>query len=334
MSRLTFAIFLSRARKAHGDKYDYGQVILVDSKTKIRIGCPVHGIFEQIPRSHMLGFGCKACAVVAMADKRRLSADQFIARSRAAHGDKYDYSRIVYHSNDQHVEILCPEHGAFFQDPNGHMSGKGCLRCGAARRGKDRRSTTAAFIEKARAVHGDKYDYSTTDYRTSTTNVDIVCPEHGTFSQSPNNHLKGKGCPKCGVAVLSFLFRKDSKVYLAEIKAAHGDRFDYSLVNYRDAYSPVTLICVEHGPITKSAREWLKFGCFQCGREFARGEASAFHGRLHRVGAKEARRQVLIRAHPLYRHVRNVDHRVPCTRGVSPDRRGPPQGQRMPTMRH
>lgn len=265
MSRLTFAIFLSRARKAHGDKYDYGQVILVDSKTKIRIGCPVHGIFEQIPRSHMLGFGCKACAVVAMADKRRLSADQFIARSRAAHGDKYDYSRIVYHSNDQHVEILCPEHGAFFQDPNGHMSGKGCLRCGAARRGKDRRSTTAAFIEKARAVHGDKYDYSTTDYRTSTTNVDIVCPEHGTFSQSPNNHLKGKGCPKCGVAVLSFLFRKDSKVYLAEIKAAHGDRFDYSLVNYRDAYSPVTLICVEHGPITKSAREWLKFGCFQCG---------------------------------------------------------------------
>jgi hypothetical protein len=85
MSRLTFETFLSHAREAHGDKYDYAQV--GNSKTKIRIGCPVHGIFEQIPRSHMLGFGCKKCAVVATAEKKRLTAEQFIARSRTAHGE-------------------------------------------------------------------------------------------------------------------------------------------------------------------------------------------------------------------------------------------------------
>lgn len=223
MSRLTLDTFLLRAREAHGDKYDYAHVVLSDSKTKIRIGCPVHGIYEQIPGSHMRGFGCKACGTAATTEKKRLTVEQFIARSRTAHGDKYDYSRVEYHKNDQDVEILCPEHGAFFQTPNGHMSGTGCPRCAAAMRGNGRRSTTAVFIGKARAVHGDKYDYSTTVYRTSAINVEIVCPEHGPFSQNPNNHLRGKGCRKCGEAALASLFRKNSDVYVSEITATHGD---------------------------------------------------------------------------------------------------------------
>lgn len=265
MSRLTLESFLSRAREAHGDRYDYSQVVLVDSKTKIRIGCHTHGIFEQIPGSHMKGFGCKACAIDTTAEKRRLTVDQFIARSREVHGGKYDYSRVDYQRSDLDVEIICPVHGAFTQTPNAHMSGNGCLRCGAAKRGGDRRSAAAAaFIEKARAVHGDRYDYSPTVYRTATTNVEIVCREHGPFPQTPNNHLRGKGCGKCGKAALADLFRKDGDVYLSEITAVHGDQFDYSLVSYRSAYSPVTLICVEHGPVTKAAREWLRFGCFQC----------------------------------------------------------------------
>src|SRR4051812_14078290 len=135
MGRLTFCLFLSRAREAHGDKYDYAQVILVNGKTKVRIGCPVHGIFEQIPDTHMRGFGCKACGTVASAAKKKLTVDQFVKRSRTAHGHRYDYSRVTYNGNDEDVEIICPEHGTFFQTPAGHMSGKGCSRCAAVKRG-------------------------------------------------------------------------------------------------------------------------------------------------------------------------------------------------------
>ncbi|MGY8635818.1 hypothetical protein RAD15_25435 [Bradyrhizobium sp. 14AA] len=265
MGRLTLDLFLSRARKAHGDKYEYEHVVLVNGKTKIRIGCPVHGIFEQIPDTHMRGFGCKACGAIDSADKRRFTAHEFIKRSRSAHGSRYDYSRVIYRGNDQNVAIICSEHGTFSQTPAGHMSGKGCSRCAAAKRGSDRRSSIATFIEKAKAVHRGKYDYSSTVYRTSNDDVEIICPTHGLFSQNPNNHLRGKGCRKCGEIVLSSLFRKESDVYLAEIQAAHGSRLDYSLANYKSAYSPVTLICSTHGPITKPARDWLKHGCFQCG---------------------------------------------------------------------
>lgn len=59
------------------------------------------------------------------------------------------------------------------------------------------RLTTEVFVERARAVHGDRYDYSRVEYVNGDTKVMIVCPEHGEFSQRPRCHLEGQTCPRC-----------------------------------------------------------------------------------------------------------------------------------------
>ena len=61
--------------------------------------------------------------------------------------------------------------------------------------------TTEIFIERARKMHGDKYGYSKVEYVNSSTKVCILCPEHGEFWQEALSHLRGHGCPKCGIEV-------------------------------------------------------------------------------------------------------------------------------------
>lgn len=90
------------------------------------------------------------------------------------------------------VCIICPEHGEFWQSIHRHLSGANCPKCVGGIK-----LTTEEFIEKAKAVHGDKYDYSKVHYRNTATKVCIICREHGEFWQTPNNHLFGAGCPAC-----------------------------------------------------------------------------------------------------------------------------------------
>ena len=125
---------------------------------------------------------------------KQLTKDIFIERARKTHGNKYDYSQVDYINNRTKVCIVCPIHGAFWQAPNNHMKGVGCQKC--ARKYKP---TAQEFAERAREIHGDKYDYSNVDYKNARTKICIVCPEHGEFWQVPDSHLRGYGCPRCGI---------------------------------------------------------------------------------------------------------------------------------------
>lgn len=127
----------------------------------------------------------------------KLTKTQFIQRSAPKHGNKYDYSKVVYLKNNLKVCIICPEHGEFWQTPANHMWGFGCRKCADDELSKTRTSTTEAFIIKARQVHGDKYDYSKVVYVNNSTKVCIICPEHGEFWQTPSNHLFGFSCEGC-----------------------------------------------------------------------------------------------------------------------------------------
>lgn len=125
---------------------------------------------------------------------RRMTTDEFVERAKQVHGEKYDYSETVYISNKQPVTIICPEHGPFQQRPINHLSGKGCPYCAG-----NARMTTRTFIDKARAVHGDKYGYRLAEYTGYHKKVSIICPVHGKFEQTPCDHLHGHGCPSCAV---------------------------------------------------------------------------------------------------------------------------------------
>ena len=128
---------------------------------------------------------------------RKLTTEEFIERAKKVHGDKYDYSKTEYANNYTKVCIICPEHGEFWQTPNCHLDGQGCPKCGIKKRSVNKTLTTEEFIKKAMDIHGDKYDYSKVQYLNNRTKVCIICPEHGEFWQTPHNHLKGNGCPKC-----------------------------------------------------------------------------------------------------------------------------------------
>lgn len=122
------------------------------------------------------------------------TTNDFIRKARLLHGDKYNYSKVNYVNSDVKVCILCPEHGEFWQVPRTHLSGSGCPICVGRRKMR-----TIDFVKRAKAKHGDKYDYSKAEYKGNSEKVCIICPEHGEFWQSAGSHMKGVGCPKCGI---------------------------------------------------------------------------------------------------------------------------------------
>ncbi len=248
---VTIDDFIEKARKIHGDKYDYSRTNYVGSKIKTTIICPEHGEFEQTPGGHLSGYGCPKCAALTKTVGRRLSIEKFIEKAKEVHGDKYDYSKVVYINNHTKVTIVCPIHGEFEQTPHDHLSGKGCIKCVRP----NSSLTKEEFIEKAKEVHGDKYDYSKVVYINSTTPVTIVCPEHGEFLQKPINHLRGSGCHKC-----TGLIRLTTSEFIEKAKEVHGDKYDYSKVVYINNHTKVTIVCPIHGEFEQIPNTHL-LGC-------------------------------------------------------------------------
>lgn len=192
--RLTTEEFITRAREVHGHKYDYSLVEYVNWRTPVKIICPIHGVFEQIPNNHLKGRKCLFCA-----GNQQSNTNEFITRGREVHGGKYGYSLVKYKDSRTKVKIICPIHGMFEQRPYSHLQQKaGCPQCAWEQLSEQRRLSAEEFITRAREVHGDRYDYSLVEYVNNSTPVKIICSEHGVFEQTPGNHTSMKaGCPQC-----------------------------------------------------------------------------------------------------------------------------------------
>jgi hypothetical protein len=200
---LTLDRFIERANKIHKGRYDYSRVEFKNVESKVEIICPDHGPFLQRLMSHLKGFGCARCGRVETAKKLGHTRDRFLEDARQAHGDRYDYSQVEYVNALTKVTIICPDHGPFRQKPANHIRDVGCPICGDERTAAQRTKTTEYFVQKAREVHGDRYDYSRVEYKSAHEKVEIVCTEHGPFWQSPANHTKGDtaaGCPGCALS--------------------------------------------------------------------------------------------------------------------------------------
>lgn len=124
-----------------------------------------------------------------------------------------------------------------------------------------RKLTKEEFIKKAIARHGDKYDYSKVNYINNHTKVTIICPIHGEFEQTPNDHLRGKGCPRCSGNI-----KLTTGEFIQKAIARHGDKYDYSKVDYKDNKTKVVIICKIHGEFKQTPRDHLSgHGCPVCG---------------------------------------------------------------------
>ena len=393
--------FIEKARKVHGDKYDYSKVDYKYCRTHVCIICPVHGEFWQTPQTHLVGSGCPECGKISSALKSKLTQEEFIEKAKKIHGNKYNYSKVKYNGWDKKVCIVCPEHGEFWQTPSEHIhkhQKHGCPKCGEIKskilsltKGREtfkkfleehslyvaniddyvNRNTpitiickkhgpfqitpnslflqktpcpncreelkkpkkekkvidykqefihklevkypnrfgyektsyvnreteiclydkilkeyvtvnpssllscnslskvkgyektnlpTVEFIEKARKIHGDKYNYSKVNYVDSKTKVCIICPEHGEWWQTPNQHLKGCGCSYCAGNV-----KWKVEDYITKAKKIHGDKYDYCRMVLGKQANHITLICPIHGEFEIRAMHHLKgSGCPKC----------------------------------------------------------------------
>jgi hypothetical protein len=187
---------------------------------------------------------------------------EFIEKSKKVHGDKYDYSSVDYKNFDSKIRIICTKHGIFEQLPFHHLRGSGCKKCSI----ESRTSNTEKFINDAKKIHGDRYDYSLVDYKKAIDKVKIVCPDHGIFEQSPNNHLRGNGCTICGGSK-----KLTTDEFIENAKKVHGDKYDYSLVNYTGAFNKIKIICPKdgHGIFEQAPNSHLQGkGCGKCSKTF------------------------------------------------------------------
>ena len=192
--RLTNEEFIKRSKEVHkGKEYDYSDSWYVKAGDKIRIICPRHGPFEQVAWEHLSGSGCAKCGSESRGLKKKLGQKEFIAKCREVHNDWYDYSQVAYILSKYKVKIICPIHGLFEQKANHHISGIGCPSCG-----RNEKPSLEEFVKMATEKHSGKYSYEKSVYINARKKLEITCPTHGSFWQTPSGHLNaGFNCPAC-----------------------------------------------------------------------------------------------------------------------------------------
>lgn len=172
-----------KAISVHKNKYDYSNVEYINSKSKVKIICPVHGEFEQKAVDHLSGYGCKQCG-------KKHTLEYFLSKANKVHGDRYDYSKINYNGLKKDIIVICKEHGEFITKAGIHLRGFNCPICS--------RVDVNKFIEICNVKHKNKYVYDDNlNYSKMRDKVNIKCNVHGYFSQRASAHIIGHGCPKC-----------------------------------------------------------------------------------------------------------------------------------------
>jgi len=186
---------------------------------------------------------------------KKISVEKILETFDNKHHSKYDYSLSVIKNTHSNIKIICSKHGIFEQRVSNHMKGNICPYCSG------RLNNLSTFKEKSIKKHLHKYDYSLVNYINNTTKVKIICSKHGVFEQMPLVHLKGGGCPKCGGTK-----KLNTNDFILISKEIHGDKYDYSLAEYKTAKNKVKIVCPEHGIFEQIPDNHLrrKQGCPIC----------------------------------------------------------------------
>jgi hypothetical protein len=261
--KVTTESFIQEASILHNNKYDYSKTIYKKAKTKVIIICPVHGEFLQTPCHHLIKKGCKKCANEKLSNLQRGNKEEFVEKARKIHNNKYNYSLSVYIDCKTNLEIICPVHGSFWQQPNNHLSGKGCLKCYREKPSK-RKNSFEVFLKKCQESHGNKYDYSNANYISCNDNIEIICPRHGSFFQTPSNHYSGEGCLKCGKEVGANKKRIGKERFIERSNKKHNNKYNYSKVEYVNSSTKIEIICPVHGLFKQKPSEHYNHGCPKC----------------------------------------------------------------------
>jgi hypothetical protein len=264
-------IFISKAKEKHINKYDYSNIHYVNSKTPIQIKCNIekHGVFKQIPSSHLSGSGCPLCANIKNAESKKKTLEWFIQKANEKHNNKYDYSNSVYISSQDFITIECKvkNHNPFTQKANNHLQGNGCPICAIEESSIRQKLTKEEFILKAIETHGSElYNYCFVNYINYHTKVLIHCNFHNTlFEQAPSQHIAGNGCTECAIQK-----RKEKQTFTLEqfiekANIVHNNKYKYDSVCYVNSQTPIQILCKDHGIFSQIPNSHLQgYGCVKC----------------------------------------------------------------------
>jgi phage FluMu protein Com len=268
MATLTHETFLDNTRQLHDGTQPTDAITVL---LHLTIVGATHEPINQTPAEHIHGNqGCPRWATVSKSKKSQTkwTLDTFLKKAHTTHGNKYEYSTVKWTESDSsktRVTINCLVHGEFTQTAANHVGGNGCPRCSVTGA-----LSSADFIESTTRVHGDVYDYTRVLHEwTLTTKTDskvmITCRTHGDFYQKIANHIHLKnGCPKCAKTS-----RTTQQGFLTKARTIHGDRYDYSSVEWSEqtnVNSKITITCMMHGLFTQNIRNHIvgKNGCPTC----------------------------------------------------------------------
>ena len=194
-----------------------------------------------------------------------LKTKNFIEKAQKIYGNKYNYSKVIYEHSQKNVIIICAIHGEFNQRPNNHLFNHGCKKCGIIHKSNERKSNTNIWIEKAKSIHGNKYNYSKSIYTHSENKVKIICSKHGEFEQLASNHLRGANCHKCGKINMTNKTKDSIESFVLKSIKIHGNKYDYSKVEYKHSQEKVKIICPDHGEFEQIPNSHLRgCGCSMC----------------------------------------------------------------------
>lgn len=255
---------INEFKEIHKNKFDYSLVIYKGWGDKVKIICKKHGVFEQSPNNHLKGKGCPVCS-----NNKKHTNITFTNKAIKIHKNKYNYSKVEYISGKKKIKIICQKHGVFKQTPNSHLVGYGCSICAG------KFMNTQYFIEKANKTHNNKFKYLNTIYINAKSPVKINCEKHGEFTQTPNAHLNGHGCPFCseskGEYIIATLL-KEKNVNFVRQKRFNECRniiplsFDFYLPDHKicvefngiQHYKPITIFDGDNGLAETKKRDKIK----------------------------------------------------------------------------
>lgn len=208
----SFDSFIEKSKEKYGDTFDYSLIDVDDSgliPSIVELRCNIHDITFSIRRDVHLAQkngGCEKCTTENYIRPHAIDFDEFVRRAKDVWGDRFEYFRESYETyKESKTEIRCLKHDVKFTvTPSNHVTNDygGCPECLKEWRksfGISCRTKINDFTKDCNRIHNNRYDYSKVVYENNHKKVEIICPDHGSFWQTPSDHkLGGYGCPTCG----------------------------------------------------------------------------------------------------------------------------------------
>lgn len=198
---------------------------------------------------------------------KKQTLEEFIKKSNIAHNFKYNYDKSIYINKQTKVIVTCPEHGDFEVTPGAHYILKsGCPECAKISRSKTKSKGLEKFLKECKNIYGDYYDLSKVNYVNNYTNIEIICPIHGSFFKHPRSFIERReGCNECNIIARQLKYKKQ---FIEASKKVHNNKYTYDNNNYVNFYTPCIITCPIHGDFKQRPINHLsnESGCPECAR--------------------------------------------------------------------